>query len=145
MDGKKVIEHRITFGTKERQLIESFANANTFNKVATPTVDLMKDVSGMVVFVAAFAALTGIVIDLSGITTSDELIDKVKDAYTTWRQEKNAEYIDARIEAGDPIEPGLLEYDPTKEGNQPGFWDELRFIGASLWELWTAGETPGGY
>lgn len=145
VDGKKVIEHRISFGTKERQLIESFANANTFNKVATPTVDLMKDVSGMVVFVAAFAALTGIVIDLSNVTNSDELVDKVKEAYSSWRQKKNSEYIEARIEAGDPIEPGLLNYDPTEEGNQPGFWDELRFIAGSIKELWGAGGFPGGY
>lgn len=145
VDGKKVIEHRISFGTKERQLIEQFANANSFNKVATPTVDLMKDVSGMVVFVAAFAALTGIVIDLSGITSSDELIDKVKDAYIDWRTRQNREYIEARIEAGDPIEPGVLAYDPTEEGNQPGFWDEINFIIGALKELWGAGGRPGGY
>lgn len=145
VDGKKVVEHRITFGTKERELIEQFANANSFNQVATPTVDLMKDVSGMVVFVAAFSALTGIVIDLSGVTSSEELVEKVKEAYSSWRQKKNAQYIEARIEAGDPIEPGILAYDPTEEGNQPGFWDEINFIIGSLKELWGAGGYPGGY
>ena len=33
VDGKKVVEHRITFGTKERDLIESFATSERLKAV----------------------------------------------------------------------------------------------------------------
>ena len=33
VDGKKVVEHRITLGTKERQLIESYVFANQINQI----------------------------------------------------------------------------------------------------------------
>lgn len=49
VDGKKVIEHRITFGTKERDMIESALTGYQFNKVVTPIVAGMSDVSFMVV------------------------------------------------------------------------------------------------
>jgi hypothetical protein len=49
VDGKKVIEHRITFGTKERDMIESALTAFQFNRVATPVVAGMSDVSFMLV------------------------------------------------------------------------------------------------
>lgn len=50
VDGKKVIEHRITFGTKERQLMEGALGAFQFNKVSTPIVAGMSDVSFMITF-----------------------------------------------------------------------------------------------
>ena len=49
MDGKKVVEHRITFGTKERDMIESALVAFQFNRVATPVVAGMSDMSFMLV------------------------------------------------------------------------------------------------
>ena len=45
VDGKKVIEHRITFGVKERQILEGALGAYQFNKVATPIVSAISDVS----------------------------------------------------------------------------------------------------
>ena len=47
VDGKKVIEHRITIGTKERQLVEEVVNAQSFNKIAEPIVAGLSDVSFM--------------------------------------------------------------------------------------------------
>ena len=49
MDGKKVIEHRITFGTKERDMLESALTGYQFKNVATPIVAGMSDVSFMLV------------------------------------------------------------------------------------------------
>ena len=55
VDGKKVIEHRISFGTKERQMIDRVVGSYQFNRIATPTVDLMKDATGMAVFAGIIA------------------------------------------------------------------------------------------
>lgn len=44
---EKVIEHRITFGQKERDLLESVSNSYSINKVATPFVALISDVSAL--------------------------------------------------------------------------------------------------
>ena len=49
VDGKRVVEHRITFGTKERDMMESALAAFQFNRVATPVVAGMSDVSFMLV------------------------------------------------------------------------------------------------
>lgn len=49
VDGKKVIEHRITFGTKERDMMESALAAFQFNRIASPVVAGMSDVSFMLV------------------------------------------------------------------------------------------------
>jgi hypothetical protein len=55
VDGKRVIEHRITFGTKEREMIDSAIAAYQFNKVATPVVAGMSDVSFMVALAGLLA------------------------------------------------------------------------------------------
>jgi len=47
VDGKKVIEHRITFGTKEREILESAAFGYQFNQISDPIIALISDVSAM--------------------------------------------------------------------------------------------------
>ena len=47
VDGKKVIEHRISLGTFERNMLSDFVATRSFQNVATPIINLMKDVSGM--------------------------------------------------------------------------------------------------
>jgi len=47
VDGKKVIEHRISLGTFERNLLSDFVGTKSFQNAATPIVSLMKDVTGM--------------------------------------------------------------------------------------------------
>jgi len=44
---EKVIEHRITFGQKERDLLETISTSYSINKVATPFVALISDVSAL--------------------------------------------------------------------------------------------------
>ena len=141
VDGKKGVEHRITLGTKEREMVQQFVSSNSFNKIATPTVDLLNDVTGMIAVVAIFSAVTGIVVELSGVNTVEELEKAVKQAYKNWRIQKNAEYVAYRAAQGDPIEPGLLNYDPDDNS----FFDDLKFVWGSLKELWGAGGYPGGY
>ena len=45
VDGKRVVEHRITFGTKERDLAEGALAAYQFNRIITPIVSALSDVS----------------------------------------------------------------------------------------------------
>tara|TARA_R110000850_G_scaffold198655_1_gene324873 strand:+ start:285 stop:668 length:384 start_codon:yes stop_codon:yes gene_type:complete len=78
VDGKKVIEHRITFGTKERQILEGGLGAYQFNKIATPVVDAMSDVSFWVTL-AFLLSLVGIIIE----NPFDNTIDNWRDAVIT--------------------------------------------------------------
>ena len=43
VDGKKVVEHRITFGTKERELIDQFSLSYRINSVAPSFAEIVKD------------------------------------------------------------------------------------------------------
>tara|TARA_Y100000052_G_C2890781_1_gene50897 strand:- start:165 stop:566 length:402 start_codon:yes stop_codon:yes gene_type:complete len=45
VDGNKVVEHRITFGTKERDMLEGYLAAYQFGRIATPIVNALSDVS----------------------------------------------------------------------------------------------------
>jgi hypothetical protein len=47
VDGKKVIEHRISLGTFERNMLSDFVATKSFQNAATPIISLMKDVTGM--------------------------------------------------------------------------------------------------
>ena len=51
----RVVEHRITFGKKERQQMDSLIAAYGFNKIANPLVALVSDVSAMTVLVTTYA------------------------------------------------------------------------------------------
>ena len=54
VDGKKVQEFRITLGTFERERVDTLITALTFNKVSTPLVALLSDVSAMTTIVSAY-------------------------------------------------------------------------------------------
>lgn len=56
VDGKKVIEHRITLGTKERSMIESYIFGSNVNQITEPAVELLKDISAMTTITIAFIA-----------------------------------------------------------------------------------------
>ena len=45
VDGKKVIEHRITLGAFERKMLDDFATAYKVNRISEPVVQILKDVS----------------------------------------------------------------------------------------------------
>ena len=62
VDGKKVVEHRITFGSSERRMFDEFASAYQFNRVATPLVAAISDVSFWVTL-ATLLGFLGIVIE----------------------------------------------------------------------------------
>jgi len=55
----KVIEYRFSLQDKEREMLDQYVHAHTFNKITTPIITLMNDVTGMAVFLSILAA-TGI-------------------------------------------------------------------------------------
>lgn len=91
VDGKKVIEHRITLGTKERQMVDRIVGSYQFNRVATPTVALMSNVTGMAVFagiVAVFVPKIYDYLNLPGMDPVEAVTQGIKD--TIVEQEKEA-------------------------------------------------------
>jgi hypothetical protein len=91
VDGKKVVEHRITLGTKEREMVDRIVGSYQFNRVATPTVALMSDVTGMAVFAGILAVLVPKIHDylnLPGMDPVEAINQGIKD--TIVEQEKVA-------------------------------------------------------
>lgn len=81
VDGTKVIEHRITLGGKEREILESAMTAYSFRNVATPVVTAVNDNTTLLLL----AGLVGLLIprgvlpdDWEEVTSEmgyDELMD----------------------------------------------------------------------
>lgn len=71
VDGKKVIEHRISLSGVERKALEDYMFANTINKVGNPLVALLSDVSAM-------ALLTGWYL---AYKFGDQALEAMKDKY----------------------------------------------------------------
>ncbi len=84
----KTISYRIELQDKERELLSQLAFGYTFKNIATPIVDLMKDVSGMIVF-ASLLTYIGIKVDLTGVTSNSTMatiVGRIDDAISLTRQ-----------------------------------------------------------
>ena len=91
----KTISYRIELQDKERELLSQVAFGYTFKNIATPIVDLMKDVSGMIVF-ASLLTYVGIKVNLSGITSNSSManvVERIDDAFTLSTQSENLQSI----------------------------------------------------
>lgn len=91
VDGKRVVEHRITLGTKERQMVDRIVGSYQFNRVATPTVALMSNVTGMAVFAGILAVFVPKIYDylnLPGMDPVEAVTQGIKD--TIVEQERAA-------------------------------------------------------
>lgn len=87
----KTISYRIELQDKERELLSQLAFGYTFKNIATPIVDLMKDVSGMIVF-ASLLTYIGIKVDLTGVTansTMATIVGRIDDAISLTLQQDN--------------------------------------------------------
>jgi hypothetical protein len=71
VDGKKVIEYRVSLSGVERKALEDLVFANTINKVSTPLVALLSDVSAMALLTAAYL----------GYRYGEGAVEKMKDKY----------------------------------------------------------------
>ena len=95
VDGKKVIEHRISLSGVEREQLENFVMGVNFRNVMTPVVDLLSDVSAMA-FLISMLELTG----LTDFTGMDEWARDV----TNGAFAKTGDAIDAGIAAAQSLE-----------------------------------------
>ena len=53
----EVVVHRIEFQQHERELLDQIGTAVTFERVASPIISLMKDVTAMAIFLTALIAI----------------------------------------------------------------------------------------
>jgi len=85
-----VIEYRISLQDKEREILESAIGAYQVNRIMTPIVTLMNDVTGMAVFLTLVAALgfTGVAFTfVTAMLSTDSTAADLIDAFTTQRQQ----------------------------------------------------------
>ena len=86
VDGKKVIEHRITFGAKERELLDQVTLGYQFNKISTPLVALVSDVSAMAFLTSVYLSYMYGEDAITYLKESYESAEELyKDAYTITR------------------------------------------------------------
>ena len=86
----KVIEYRISLQDYERDMVNSAIGAYQMNRIMTPIVTLMNDVTGMIVFLTILAAVgvTGVTFTfLTAMLTSDSSVAEAIDQFTTQRDQ----------------------------------------------------------
>ena len=79
----QVIRHEIALSRPMQESVDQFVVAHSFQSISTPIVDLMKDVSGMIVLLSVVAAI-GYKFDF--ISTG---ADTMEDVITQFRQQRD--------------------------------------------------------
>ena len=83
----KVIRHEIVLGRSERDILDGWIGSMQFNNIATPAVNLMNDVTGMITFLSIIAAI-GITGASFTFLVSDELsVQGVIDSFVSQRDQ----------------------------------------------------------
>mgnify|MGYP003661606864 FL=1 len=100
----QVIRHEIVFGRSERDLIEGALMAYQFNRVATPTVALLSDVSAMALILGPIAGYLGFTYVLPPtLETGAELVQDFQTQYSAFKE--TPEYLQNQL-VGAPLGPG---------------------------------------
>jgi len=96
VDGTKVVEHRITFGTKERQQLDQLTNSievqnytKSFENLADPIVEILKDTTALIAVLTILAGLgvLGASFAFLFAMTSDTTPADILDAFLTQHQQ----------------------------------------------------------
>ena len=124
----QVIRHEFVLGRSEREMLREATTAYQVNRIATPMVSLMNDVSGMTVFLSAIAAvgtLVGLGVSFVFLVSDELSIAGVIDAFVTQTNQHR-------------LAIGLAAL-----GTGGGLWEESWYfrLWRSLWGL----ELPEGY
>jgi len=82
----QVIEYRISLQDKEREILESAVGAYQINRIITPIITLMNDVTGMIVLLSLVAGVLGFTF-LTNLLGTDPTMADVVEAFTTQRQQ----------------------------------------------------------
>lgn len=107
----KTIVHRIELQQKERELLEGALLAYTVNRVATPTVALLSDVSGMIALGGILGAI-GIFIDMNGLNSESsmgDVIGRYKEGYADYNRNRQAESLNEAQSSGNQSVLGGVE------------------------------------
>ena len=84
---KETIEYVIRLQDKERQMIESAIGAYQVNRIATPLVDLLNDVTGMAT-VLSLLALVGVTgVSFAFVVSDDLSVAGLVDAFVSQRDQ----------------------------------------------------------
>lgn len=86
----EVIEYRFSLQDKERQMLDEYIHAHSFNSIASPIVNLMNDVTGMIVFLTIVAALgiTGVTFTfLTAMLTTEATMAETIDQFVSQRDQ----------------------------------------------------------
>jgi hypothetical protein len=110
VDGKKVIEHRITFGTKEREIIESLSTSYAIKSVFPSFATILTDATALY----AIGVLIEIIfkVDLPYIYTTDDaqqLWQSLKESFKTLE-------VDREMREGSIV------------GGIAGLWDQISYV-----------------
>ena len=87
VDGNKVVEHRITLGTKERQMLETALFGYNFNKISTPIVAGVSDVSFMLVVASLLTAVFPSIVIPTGLNQVDDIMKAILDGIKQARED----------------------------------------------------------
>lgn len=105
----QVIRHEIVLSRPLQETVDGLVGSAQFKNIATPTVDLMKDVSGMAVFLSLVAALglTGVGFSLI-LSGQEETAEEVIKLFLN--QSKVARAAKTGVQIGDTLvaTPGVI-------------------------------------
>ena len=84
----QVIRHEIVLGRSERELIEGALVAYQVNRIATPTVALLSDVSAMSIVLTALGTYLGFKYSIGSlaIDTTQDLITDFQNQYEAYKE-----------------------------------------------------------
>tara|TARA_B100000530_G_scaffold222466_1_gene143111 strand:- start:3245 stop:3628 length:384 start_codon:yes stop_codon:yes gene_type:complete len=108
----QVIRHEIALSRPMQEAVDQYVIAHSFESISTPMVDLMKDVSGMAVFLSIVAALGigGVAFSLI-LTGSEQTSEEViKEYLSQYRAAKVLLYPGEQTQAvGSAITSGISD------------------------------------
>ena len=83
----QVIRHEIVLGRSERELVEGALVAYQVNRIATPTVALLSDVSAMSIVLTALGTYLGFKYSIGSlaIDTTQDLINDFQNQYEAYK------------------------------------------------------------
>lgn len=106
----RIVTHRIELGVKEREIADSMLGAFVFNRVASPAVDLMKDVSGMIVLGGLLALIYPKISLPTGETNMEEVIESIGSGILDTIKERELENMENRKEFADLQNQAVIDF-----------------------------------
>ncbi len=97
----EVIEHRITFGQKERNLLDTVVASYGFNRVSSPLIALLSDVSAMAFLTTLYVGYKYGPDKVQWLENQYESLEKLAQDVQTILE---SEYVDRAVGIGETLE-----------------------------------------